>query len=43
MQISLDDDDGNEQTPIILDESPDVSIDIVRFLLKEKKNLVILF
>jgi hypothetical protein len=31
LQISLDNDDGDEQTPIILDETPDVSIDTVRF------------
>ncbi len=31
MQISLDNDDGDEHTPIILDETPDVSIDTVRF------------
>jgi len=33
LQISLDNDDGNEQTPIILDETPDVSINTVRFFL----------
>jgi hypothetical protein len=33
MQISIDDeDDGDEQTPIIIDETPDVSIDIVSFV-----------
>lgn len=32
MEISLDNDDGDEHTPIIIDETPDVSIDIVRFL-----------
>lgn len=38
MEISLDNDDGDEQTPIvldetpiILDETPDISIDTVRF------------
>ncbi len=31
MQISLDNDEGDEQTPIILDETSDGSINIVRF------------
>lgn len=31
MTISIDDDHGNEQTPIILDETPDPSVDTVRF------------
>jgi hypothetical protein len=38
MEISLDNDDGDEhtpivldETPIILDETPDISIDTVRF------------
>jgi hypothetical protein len=33
MQISIDDDndDGNEHTPIVLDETPDISINIVSF------------
>ena len=37
MEISLDDDNGNEQTPIVLDETPDPSIDFVRFLITKKK------
>jgi hypothetical protein len=33
MQISIDDDndDGNEHTPIVLDETTDISINIVSF------------